>query len=36
MSGIVEAVRNSACWIFFVHEAAGDGTCNLEKVQNSR
>ena len=36
MSGFVEAAQNSSCWIFFVHEAAGGGTCNLEKVRNLR
>ena len=31
MSGIVEVAQNSLYWIFFVHEAVGDGTCNLKK-----
>ena len=31
MSGIVEVAQNSLCWIFFVREAVGDGTCNLKK-----
>ena len=30
MSAIV--ARNSLCWIFFIHEGAGNGTCNLKKV----
>ena len=31
MSGIVDVARNSPCWIFFVCEAVGDGTCSLKK-----
>ena len=30
----IEAARNSPCWIFFIREAAGNGTCTLEKVRN--
>ena len=33
MSAIVEVARNSLCWIFFIREGAGNGTCNLERFE---
>ena len=33
MSAIVEVARNSLCWIFFIHEGAGNGPCNLERFK---
>ena len=33
IGAIVEVARNSACWIFFVREGAGNGPCNLERLE---
>ena len=30
MSAIDEVAQNSLCWIFVIHEGAGNGPCNLE------
>ena len=33
MSAIVGIAQNSACLIFFVREGAGNGPCNLERLE---
>ena len=33
IDAIVEIAQNSACWIFFVREGAGNGSCNLERLE---
>ena len=33
IGAIVGVARNSACWIFFVREGAGNGPCNLERLE---